>query len=294
MKTVKVLYNNNKLCNEITTEANYAGEISDFSLRMVFQGKEEYHVRQRKLNVFPGNFLFLDSGTAYEKNIYSDIPVNSFSVLYTSKFIADFERGLDGSDLELLDYPGPFNEISRLPLIESLYPYKGDLRYNIHHLIAHFYNNSDDLLIDNYLYHSLFLFYQLCRSEVYGRVIRLQETNLSTRNELLRRVLIAKDYMLSNYNQPINIEEISREACLSATHLYRTFKRLYDCSPHQYLVQARLDNARNLLKNTFYPLNEIVSMIGFTCPTSFIKLFRRHYGTTPSAYRDGFRTRMSA
>jgi len=39
------------------------------------------------------------------------------------------------------------------------------------------------------------------------------------------------------------------------------------------------------LKTTKYSLNEIVNMVGFTCASTFIKLFKKRFGHTPQNYR---------
>ena len=102
----------------------------------------------------------------------------------------------------------------------------------------------------------------------------------------LKDLTLAKDFMLSNYSEDISLDDISRQSCLSSTHLFRTFKQIYNCSPHQYLIQIRLDNARHMLKSTNYTLNEIVSLVGFTCPSTFIKLFKNKFQFTPGTYRN--------
>jgi AraC-like DNA-binding protein len=141
-------------------------------------------------------------------------------------------------------------------------------------------------LLDDYIYHSLLLFYRLYYNEVLNKSNRLDALYASTRDELFKRLTLAKDFMLSNYNQDINLEDISRQSCLSPTHLFRTFKQVYNCSPHQYLIQIRLDNARHILRSTNYTLNEIVNLVGFTCPSTFIKLFKNKFLFTPGAYRN--------
>lgn len=106
------------------------------------------------------------------------------------------------------------------------------------------------------------------------------------KNKTVNKVIVAKNFISNNYNRPITIEDISREAHLSPTHLFRTFKQMNNCSPHQYLMQIRLDNAMIKLKNTRYSLNEIVGLVGFTCPSTFIKLFKSRFNLTPGKYKN--------
>jgi len=186
----------------------------------------------------------------------------------------------------LLDEPIDSKIIQRSTFLETIYPCKGDIKYNLAHLLEHFNENSDDLLLDDYIYHALLLFYRLYYKEVLNKSNCLDALNASTRDELFKRLSLAKDFMLSNYNQDISLEDISGHSCLSPTHLFRTFKQIYNCSPHQFLIQTRLNNARHMLKNTDYTLNEIVNLVGFTCPSTFIKLFKTKFHFTPGSYRN--------
>ena len=285
MKTFKLLYNQNKLCSEITKEASYPDQKSEFSLHAVFNGSESYTIGKRTVTVFPGNFLVLNEGTLHDRSIYSDSVANTFAIYFSKKFLRDFQYGISSSDRNLLDEPVGSEMAEQHTFLETIYPCKGDIKYNLLHLIDHFNGNADELLLDDYIYHALLLFYRLYDKEVLHKSSCIDALNACTRDELFRRLTLAKDFMLSNYSQDISLEDISRQSCLSPTHLFRTFKQLYQYSPHQYLIQIRLDNARHMLKNTDYTLNEIVNLVGFTCPSTFNKLFKNKFQFTPGTYR---------
>src|ERR1700743_394736 len=286
MKTLKLLYNQNKLHSEITTEASYTDQKNEFSLRAVFNGSESYTIGKRTVTVYPGNFLILNEGTSYDRAIYSDVLANTFAIYFSPAFLRDFHYGYSSSDGNLLDEPVNNNTTGSTTFLETIYPCKGDIKYNLLHLIDHFNGNADELLLDEYVYHALLLFYRFYNEEVLYKSNRLGALNAGTRNELFKRLSLAKDFMLSNYNRDISLDDISQQSCLSPTHLFRTFKQIYNCSPHQYLIQIRLDNARHMLKSTDYTLNEIVSLVGFTCPSTFIKLFKNKFQYTPGTYRN--------
>lgn len=286
MKTFKVLYNQNKLHSEITTEASYTDQKNELSLHAVFNGSENYTIGKRMVTVFPDNFLILNDGTSYDRTIYSDALANTFAIYFSPKFLLDFQYGYSLSDRNLLDEPINKSIAETTTFLETIYPCKGDIKYNLLHLIDHFNENADELLLDDYIYHTLLLFYRLYDKEVLHKSNCLDALNVGTRNELFKRLTLAKDFMLSNYSQDISLDDISQQSCLSPTHLFRTFKQIYNCSPHQYLIKIRLDNARHMLKSTDYTLNEIVNLVGFTCPSTFIKLFKNKFQFTPGTYRN--------
>lgn len=285
MKTLKILSNQNKLYSETTSEAFYSDEQSDFSIRTVTRGSEEYRLNNKTINVFPGYFLVLNDGTHYQRKIYTDGPSNTFSVQFSKQFLADYNRSLVCDDAALMDMP--FDRADKTHgFHETLYPFKNDLMFNLLHLKYHFDKKvNNELLINEYLHHSLLLFYQVYYKEVLINSRRLNFVKPSTRRELFKRLNNVKDYMISNSNQAIGIEELSKVACLSECHLYKLFKELYHCSPHQYLQKVRLNRAKSLLNDTNYPINEIVGMVGFENSSSFIRLFKKNFSVTPQNYK---------
>jgi len=121
--------------------------------------------------------------------------------------------------------------------------------------------------------------------EVICRQTGLQCLNPATRSDILRRLAIARGYIISNYNKSIRLEDIAGAACLSVNHFLRMFKLAYQRSPHQFLTMFRLQQARYYLKNTAHTVHEIADMVGFECPSSFIRLFRNSFKMTPGQYR---------
>ncbi len=160
------------------------------------------------------------------------------------------------------------------------------MKYNILHLKNHLEQDApDDLLINEYLHHCLINYYKVYNKEVVDKSEKLIFLNSSTKVEILKRLTLAKEYIIANFNKNIELEDIARHACLSVNHLLRTFKQAYGQSPHQYLIKTRIDRSKYLLRNTNYTINEIVEIIGFECPSSFIRLFKSINKLTPGKYR---------
>ena len=288
MKKIQIINNQNKIYSEVTTNATYTNECHEFSIRMVIDGYEQYKLGNKRLSVLPGNFLVINEGTVFGREIYSEIPVNTISILYDSQFLNSFHHSVTAGQSLLLDEPFFVPENSPPVFLETLYPLKGDMRYNLLHLQEIINSDtSDDMLINQYLLHSLINFYRIYNKEILTKSNELKALSYKTRAELFKRLNVAKDYIISNYNQALTLTEICQHACLSQTHFCRTFKQTFHCSPYQYLIQVRLGQARHMLKNTHYEVNEIVSMIGIDNVSSFIRFFKGRYGTTPGGYRAG-------
>ncbi len=286
MKKIQILNNQNKIYSEAIDLVNCTNESHEFSIRMVFNGNELYNIGNKELNIFPGNFLAINEGTIYNRKINSEAPVNTLSILYTNQFLKSFRHSVTSSDRLLLDDPFSVPNNPAPIFLETIYPLKGDMMFNLVHIRNLFHSEvNNDLLMNEYLYHCLFNFYRIYDKEILVKSKQLNVVNINTRNELFKRLNNAKDYMISNYNQDIQLEDICKYACLSETHFYRTFKQTFHCSPHQYLMQLRLSQAKYMLKNTTYEVREIVNLIGFDCVSSFIRLFKDRFGVTPGNYR---------
>ncbi|MDF3077280.1 MAG: helix-turn-helix-domain containing protein AraC type [Sphingobacteriaceae bacterium] len=287
MKTLKILQNHNKLYSETASDVFYPQQSGDFSMRLVFNGNESYNLGSRNLNVYPGSFLVVNEGTRYSRRIDSHLPANTFSLFFNKGFLQNFHQSLTHSDASLLDNPFISQEGDDPRFLETLYPLAGDLKFNLMHLKSHFDAGMDnEMLLNEYMHHSLLLYYKIYNREVIDKSNSLGFLNKQTKVEILKRLSVAKDYILSNFSDQITLEDLSRQACLSVNHLLRTFKQAFGCSPHQYLMRVRLMQAKFLLKNTDYPVNEIVDLIGFECSSSFIRLFKNTYQLTPRTFRN--------
>jgi AraC family transcriptional regulator len=57
-------------------------------------------------------------------------------------------------------------------------------------------------------------------------------------------------------------------------------------TPHQYVIQQRIERARILLRDPSLSISEISLACGFTNQSHFTRLFRKHTGVTPKTYRE--------
>lgn len=283
MRYVKVLRNNNEIISQSTGEAFYKNiEADKFSIHVVFSGSQEFIVDKRKITLYPGNFFILNEGTEYSSSIDSVDVVQTFSICFDAGYIREFKRSLELQNIQLIGIAATDDQ----PLLETIYPFHGDMKYNLLHLKKHLEAGVDDeMLLNEYMYHCLLNFYRIYNMEIFRKGQALNFQNDATRTDIVKRLAIAKDYISSNYDKDLKLEDIAQNACLSVNHLLRTFKQAYNKSPHQYLTEVRLKQARHLLKNTKYPVNEIVQIVGFECPSSFIRLFKSTYSITPKNFR---------
>jgi AraC-like DNA-binding protein len=100
---------------------------------------------------------------------------------------------------------------------------------------------------------------------------------------LYKRIVQAKLYIDAHFAAPLDLDNISDEATFSKFHFIRIFRKVYNKTPHQYLISVRIENAMQLLKLN-RSVTETCFEVGFESMSSFSGLFKRLVGMPPSAY----------
>lgn len=286
MENVLRLSNENSICTSKLSYKNITEVNNNFSLHINFNGDEKFVLNKKKLRLFPQTLLAINPGTLYSDIIDSGSPVQKLSISFGKQFMEDFKASFLRKDSFFSDNYGNHLCSQNLTFDETIFPLLGDLKYNIAHLTVLIRSNcKDELLLNEFLYHILLNYYTLYQKDILFVEERLKDLQFVTRKEIYRRLSLAKEYLYSNFDQKINIHELSKYSCMSATHLIRSFRQAYHTTPHQFLINIRLKHAEFLLKNTSYPINKIVNTVGLDSPSTFIKLFKIRHKITPLKYR---------
>jgi AraC-like DNA-binding protein len=98
----------------------------------------------------------------------------------------------------------------------------------------------------------------------------------------LRRV---RDRMDREYEQPLDVEALARDAHMSAGHFSRAFRQAYGESPYSYLMTRRIERAMALLRRGDLSVTEVCFEVGCSSLGTFSSRFSELVGMAPSAYR---------
>ncbi|SFI28499.1 helix-turn-helix domain-containing protein [Albimonas pacifica] len=102
----------------------------------------------------------------------------------------------------------------------------------------------------------------------------------------LRRVEAHVDRRLAS---PIAVAELAAVAGLSEGHFCRAFKASVGQTPHAFVVSRRIERAQDLMLTTAEPLSQVALQCGLADQAHLTRLFRRHVGATPLAWRRTYR-----
>ncbi len=87
-------------------------------------------------------------------------------------------------------------------------------------------------------------------------------------------------------NPNLNIDIIAAQFGIGRTNFYRKVRELTGFSPNDYLKKCRMERAAELLRTTETTISEVCAQVGIPDAQYFSRVFKSHFGTTPSAYRE--------
>jgi AraC family transcriptional regulator len=100
-----------------------------------------------------------------------------------------------------------------------------------------------------------------------------------------RRLKLTLDYLEANLHSNLRIHELARRVGLSPNYFCSAFERSIGMPPHRWVLQRRIERAKNMLAERKTRLVEIADVLGFADQSHFSRLFRRFTGITPGRFR---------
>lgn len=86
-------------------------------------------------------------------------------------------------------------------------------------------------------------------------------------------------------NHALSIPELCRTFHISQSYLCKLFRDTHQCSPKNYIIATRIQNACKFLETTSLSVKEIAFSVGYTDEIHFMKTFKKMIGKTPTEYR---------
>ncbi|MDE6723617.1 MAG: helix-turn-helix transcriptional regulator, partial [Eubacterium sp.] len=123
-------------------------------------------------------------------------------------------------------------------------------------------------------------------NELYSLLCLISKSNeLTYESKKTDFIEKSKDFILSNYDKNITVEEIADKALMSISFFSKVFKETTGFSPYDYLLSVRLDKAKELLQKTDDSIQNIAFKTGFNSTSNFIYFFKKQTGISPLKFR---------
>ena len=246
------------------------------TIKATLRGASWFTVNGRRLLLDEDHYVVMNAGDTYAVSIKSDTPVLGFSINMRPGLHDEVVSGLFQSDECALDGG------STAP---ASYRFSNQLRENDDTVTPALHAIRSAVLVgvvEDDWYDQAFadLLVRLIERER-GRAQladRIDGVKRSTREELLRRIGWATDFINSSYMEPICLADVARKASLSKFHLARLFRQALGVTPHQYLQRKRTQVARRLIDTTDMDLADVAVAAGFGSRWTMYRFLRRSFG----------------
>lgn len=258
-----------------------AEHVSRLSIRLMLNGRQLYRVGKDDHLITSENYLVLNQGQRYRTTYSGTREQEMILVAFQPGFAEGLLHTMLTPEDQLLDEPF-FQSDQPVRFFEKTY----QIDPQIHQLFMRLRSWMDeDLSVRQQadvgeIYTQLLLRLLAVHRNVRTEINRIGSCKLSTRVELYRRLQIAKDYLDADVSRRVQIDEVSRVACLSMHHFKRAFKELFGITPHRYHLTQRLQMSRTLLEQQA-TVSDVCLSVGFEDVSAFIRAFRQQYHRTP-------------
>jgi transcriptional regulator GlxA family with amidase domain len=101
-------------------------------------------------------------------------------------------------------------------------------------------------------------------------------------------IALCQDWLAEAYAEPDIIARLVARAGLSEKSFTRRFKAATGHAPLDYVQRLRIEEAKELLETTGWPVDAIGRSVGYEDTSFFRRLFKRQTGVTPTRYRQRF------
>ena len=260
---------------------NIRGPLSLFTN---LSGESTVEVSRRRISIKEDFFFLSNHNQHYTLEIKKGRPSETFNIHFGEYFCDQVFSSLSQKADDLLnnDFQAPFE---RLECHNRLYH-----RDNVvQDLIMEIRRGGDgSLWLEEKLYA---LIENLLRKE--KDLLRIQSRfpaiKSSTREEILRRMLLVADYIYSHLNEDLSLEQLANVGCISKFHFLRLFKLAFNKTPYQFINEERVRIGRNMIERSKAGINEIAYSLGFANASSFSRMFYNQTGSYPTQLRPAYR-----
>ena len=98
----------------------------------------------------------------------------------------------------------------------------------------------------------------------------------------------AQEYIESNFDQKISVENLAEKFALSRRNFIRRFKKATQNTPIEYIQRVKIEAAKKNLESTNQNINEVMYAIGYSDSKAFRNVFKRYTGLSPIEYRNRY------
>jgi AraC family transcriptional regulator len=267
-----------------TQVAEYAIDPTRLALLCAWGGRQEIAIEGRRVYVDDDTWLLVPQTPAHVR-IRSPRETHAFTILFKPGMPQEVLRTLTTLEDQLLEDGEDAPPSLAMPFLPHLHTHDRSVTPVVLFIRRHcemgledplWYEEQLSFLLERMLMH---------HRQVLRRARSVPARRAATRREILRRISLATDFIHSNFDKPLMLQDMARAAFLSRHHFLRLFKHIHDVTPHEYLQRKRATVAARLLRGSELAVEEIVKQVGFDSRSTLFRAMRRFHGVTPRECR---------
>lgn len=112
-----------------------------------------------------------------------------------------------------------------------------------------------------------------------------------TRKPAHRAIKYINNCPLEDYGK-LNVDWLAVQLKTNPSYLSRAFKEDHDCLLKDYIAYRKMEKAKELVETTNMPVKEIGSLMDYSNPSYFSRVFREHNGMPPGKWREFYKVRQ--
>jgi len=267
----------NQVINTSTTaKYHYPNHTTPHLLVANFNNTGNYLLNSRPVFINDKFFYFLNAGDRLEINFRNCPRLETLLIQFSDQFLSDWLNYKHSSIISLLEN-GVVNNNDGWAIPNIPFEYNASVMIHLNRIRTAWQIDDEDAILFQLL-ESFWILKEGAKQDL----ARICAKRKSTREEIYRRLLMAKDFMHDNFPASPTIDTIAAEACLDKFHFLKLFKSYYGITPHQYLVKLKLEHAHRLLAAGQHIVFEVCHHAGFESQGTFTNLFKKYYKVLPS------------
>lgn len=260
---------------------HFNGEVcfKDFSIKYVVAGAEAYKMGKKEYTLKPNEYL-VGSKTFSNVKIDNPTPVYGICIDLSEEIIHEVIT------YNYRDFPTFKNYLFDQDTIKTRFKLSNNL---LGGALKNIGNEFESIIKNNDLLNSE-IFYLLSESllaeqyHLFGQYKNLDALKTTTNKRTFNLLLDSREYIDQHYLKKIDLQNIAENNNVSEYHFLRLFKKAFSVTPHQYIIQKRLEFSKTLLSEN-YDLNDVAFLSGFADQPSFTKCFKKKYAITPNNFK---------
>lgn len=247
------------------------------SVFLNLSGESHVTIDKRKFKLVPGSFVVSNTEQLYTLELDNSIPTETFNIHFGEAFSKKAMATFTQTPEQYLEQAECNHEPAFHNRLQLTSP-------EINSLVRALKNCQEELQQVELMFR-LFGKLQYEEGALYNMQSKIPALKKSSREEIMKRLLLSTDYIHAYYDAPLALDELAEISHLSKFHYLRSFSAAFGATPYQFISNLRIQKGQQLLANSELPVQDVALKTGFADASSFSRAFHRKTGTYPSQFR---------